>query len=263
MDDYREYARIFNTGNDELLVSTFFSFPFTFTTPFEDKTYQTKEEFLSALNFYHRVRECIQPREILRGQQKLFVDLVIVFHSCVEWLDFAYGPVQPGDMRTTRAFVLYTLNEHSRIVHVEEMYGTAANLSPPIRRLGGSDTQRAAVDALIAGFNAGRFEAVGEYYTEDAVVEYPPAQIFTGRKQIVDGFKETAKAMKVTFEILRVICDDASICLTLLESFDAVADAPSFAAKMVNQGGPTSRKILILIDLEHGLISRSKSILVN
>ena len=47
---------------------------------------------------YHRVRECIDPQEVLYGKQKVFVNLDIVFHSCVEWLDFAYGPVRPGDM---------------------------------------------------------------------------------------------------------------------------------------------------------------------
>jgi hypothetical protein len=51
MEDYREYAKVFNTGDDEKLVSTFFAFPFTFTTPFVNKTYQTKEEFLEALIF--------------------------------------------------------------------------------------------------------------------------------------------------------------------------------------------------------------------
>jgi len=81
-----------------LLLTTFFSFPFTFTTPFENKTYQTKEEFLADLTFYHRVRECIHPQEILYGKQKAFVNIEIIFHSCVEWLDFAYGPIRPGDM---------------------------------------------------------------------------------------------------------------------------------------------------------------------
>jgi len=63
MEDYFEYARIFNTGNDELLLSTFFSFPFTFTTPFVNQTYDTKEEFLEALTYvrgFDISNECLQ-----------------------------------------------------------------------------------------------------------------------------------------------------------------------------------------------------------
>ena len=44
------------------------------------------------------MRECIDPQEVLYGKGKVFVNLDIIFHSCVEWLDFAYGPVRPGDM---------------------------------------------------------------------------------------------------------------------------------------------------------------------
>lgn len=51
MDDYNEYARVFNTGNDALLLDKFFSFPFTFSTPFMNQTYKTRDEFLEALNF--------------------------------------------------------------------------------------------------------------------------------------------------------------------------------------------------------------------
>lgn len=49
MENYHEYARVFNTGNDELLLSKFFSFPFTFTTPFSNQIYETYEDFLKAL----------------------------------------------------------------------------------------------------------------------------------------------------------------------------------------------------------------------
>lgn len=56
MEDYFEYARVFNSGNDELFLSKFFSFPFTFTTPFVDRTYETQEEFLKALKYVSRVQ---------------------------------------------------------------------------------------------------------------------------------------------------------------------------------------------------------------
>lgn len=139
MDDYLHYAEIFNTGNDELLVSTFFAFPFTFTTPFVNQRFETEEEFVHQLKIvrqpsrqevpkknpcpyvptmyltcwpakqYHRVRECIDPQQVTYGKQKVFVNLDIVFHSCVEWLDFAYGPVRPGDMLIVSGHIVLAL----------------------------------------------------------------------------------------------------------------------------------------------------------
>jgi len=143
------------------------------------------------------------------------------------------------------------------------MYWPANYLTSPIQRLGGSDTQRAALDALIAGFNAGRFEAVGEYYCEDAVVEYPPGQKYEGRKQIIEAFVETGKTVTVSFEILKAICDDSGICLVLTETFSAVGDASSFLAKPLRPGESHSRKIIVLMSLQHGLISKSSSTVID
>lgn len=101
----------------------------------------------------------------------------------------------------TRAFVIYTLSEQNRIVQVKEMYWPAGYLNKPLRRLGGSDTQRAGFEALIAGFNAGRFDAVGDYYMEEAVVEFPPDRKLVGKQGFVEGMKAIQEKVKVRLDI--------------------------------------------------------------
>lgn len=231
------------------------------------------------------MRECIDPHKVIYGKRELFVDLDIVLHSCVEWLEFPYGPVRPGDTimvsnnsiftatleeislialpLQTRAFVHYTLNDQNRIIHVSEMYWPAGYLNKPIKRLGGSDTQRAALDALVAGFNAGRFEAIGDYYTEDAVVEFLPNERLVGRAEIVKNFKSIREKAKVKLEVKNVICDDNGICLTIRETFQALVDDSNFQIMPLKVGEESSRLIIIVVSLTGGLISSSRSIAVD
>lgn len=114
---------------------------------------------------------------------------------------------------------------------------------------------------MVAGFNAQRFDVMGEYYTENAVVEYPPEQRFEGRKAIVDGFTSTAKVAKVELDLLGKICDESGLCLTFNETISAVADVQSLG-NPIKAGDSFSRKIMVIITLEQGLIRKSKSILL-
>jgi len=155
--------------------------------------------------------------------------------------------------------VVYTLDDEHRIVHVKEMYWPAGYLNKPLRRLGGSDTQRAALEAFIAGFNAGCFDTVGDYYTEDAVVGFSPDQKLVGKKKIVEWMKDIGQKVNVSFGIESVICDDGGICLTAKETSKALVDAPDFF-KPLKSGESLSRLILVVITLKEGLISSSKSV---
>jgi hypothetical protein len=139
------------------------------------------------------------------------------------------------------------------------MYWPAGYLNKSILRLGGSEIQRAGFEAFIAGFNAGNFDAVGDYYTEGAVVEFHPDQKMVGRGK---GFKETDKTMKVTFETEKIICDDGGICLHAKEKFVALADVPEFLVKPMKRAESFSRPVMIVFVLSAGLISGSKSMVM-
>lgn len=132
----------------------------------------------------------------------------------------------------------------------------------PRRCLGAFDYQVVILEAFVAGFNAQRFEVVGEYYTENATLEYPPSHRFEGRKEIVDGFIETAKVAKVELGLLDKICDVSGLCLTFNETITAISDAQSFLGRPIKEGDSFSRKIMVIITLEQGLICKSKSILL-
>lgn len=49
MNNYNEYVRVLNSGDDDLLVSRFFAFPCTFVTPMGEMVFSTKEECLGVL----------------------------------------------------------------------------------------------------------------------------------------------------------------------------------------------------------------------
>lgn len=139
------------------------------------------------------------------------------------------------------------------------MYWPAGYLNKPVLRLGASDTQRAGLDALIAGFNAGRFDTVGDYYTEDCIMELPPGQKLNGRQNIVEALKAIAEKAKVSFDVKSIICDDGGICINTQETFKALVDAPDLLPKPLKSGEEFSRMILVMMTLRGGLISSSQS----
>lgn len=141
------------------------------------------------------------------------------------------------------------------------MFWPANYLNKPVSRLGASDTQRAALDAMIAGFNAGRFDVVGEFYTEDAVVEFPNDTQVLGRTQIVATYKELAKSAKVTLQLNSAICDDNGLFLELDESFLGHTDLPDFLGISLKAGETLRRQISVICRLKTGLVASSLSIL--
>lgn len=117
MNDFNELVRILNSGDDDLLVATFFTFPCTFTTPMGEMVFSTKEECVEALKSeqtvlrisvwpvyltsepkLHRVRECFQLLDYVYVPGKLFAKVDMIFPSTVESLDFHLGAVRPGDV---------------------------------------------------------------------------------------------------------------------------------------------------------------------
>ena len=104
---------------------------------------------------------------------------------------------------------------------------------------------------------------VGEYYTENEVVEYLLDQKLEGREAIVNEFINTVKVAVVELDPLEKICDESGLCLTFNETIRAVADARSFLGSSIKAGDSSfSRNIMVIMSLEQELIRKSQSIIL-
>jgi ketosteroid isomerase-like protein len=256
MLNYDDYIALFNTGDDEALVRTFFDDDVVFSGGSRD--YQGKQALLDFLAWAHDgVREVIRAQNVLQRDDMIFAEIDMDFHASKERPDFPFGHLYPGDLVTVKFFVTYKLH-NDRVVELKSMTWPPEKGVTKLPRLGGHPSQVAAFKAYTSAFSNADFDRFPTFYTEDVVFELGPRPPIEGRQGIIDFYRPMFAKVRETLITHMILCDDTGIALDATSRFTAFEDAPDFSVGPLKKGEYIDVRVFVHYKLRDGLICHIK-----
>ena len=255
--DYDQYIAVFNTGDDDALVETFFAADVVFTAGTREHHGRASlREFLAWA--HDGVREVMRPQAVCRDERRIFAEIDMDFHASKVREDFPFGALRPGDSVTVKFFVTYDLDSTGRIVRLQSMTWPPERGVSKLRRLGGHPSQMAAYRAYAAAFSAGEHERYRAFYTDDVRLELSSMPPMVGAQAIVDFYRSMFQRVRETLTIHRLLADDDALFIDSTSRFTALADAPDFVVGALAAGESIEVRVFVYYTLRDGLISNIK-----
>jgi hypothetical protein len=253
MFDFAKYADMFNKGDDNKLVETYFAEDFAYTG--DRRVLPTRAAFLEFLKFAHDgVREIMRPQLVLQNQDRIFAEIDMDFHALKARKDYPFGELKPGEMITVKFFVIYKLLD-GKIAGLKSAVWPRNYRVSKAPRLGGSAGQRAAFLAYTRAFSEGEFDIFAGYYTDDVILELGSVPPIKGKDGIIGYYRKMFQEVRENLKINRLVADDDGIAADITASFTAVKDAPGFVVIPLKKGESASLHVLVYYTLRNGLIS--------
>lgn len=254
MLDYDEYIRVFNTGDDALLLERFFDENVTFSGG--TRSFQGRAELKGFLDWAHSgVREVMRPQHVLQRDDLLFAEIDMDFHATKERPEFPFGHLRPGDLVTVKFFVTYTVRG-GKIVELKAMTWPPGRGVTQLPRLGAHPSQMAAFRAYCAAFSNAEFERFPAFYTEDVRLELGAVPPILGRQGIIDFYRPMFERVRERLTVNSLAATDATIELDAMARFTAVQDAPDFVVGALKAGEYIEGRVLVSYRLRGGLIAK-------
>jgi hypothetical protein len=252
--DYQAYEALFNTGDDEALVSRFFAPDARMVSA--NGTREGAGELLAFLRWAHDgVREVMRPQTVASRDGLLFAEVDMDFHATKHRPDFPFGELHPGDLVTVKFFVTYSLDESGRIAELKSMTWPPERGVTKLPRLGSHPSQLAAFRAYSAAFSAGDFGRFPKFYTEDVALHLTSSVgDIHGRQGIVDFYRPMFERVRETVTVEHLQASDERIVLDAISRFTAVRDAPDFVVGPLRQGEWYDVPVRVDYALRDGLI---------
>ncbi len=259
--DYREYIAAFNRSDFDT-----FGRYYALNVEFQGRA----GRFLgrdAVVGFYRqvhsRLRERIEIRQIVRGEQELVADLVTELHALEDWPDFPAGPIYKGETRTSRNFVWYEMagREFSRVRAAHYRRGSLPEPTepPPTRSPNGRALSRAQFASYIDAFNRNDYAGFANYYTPDVTLVIAGKHELRGRESILEFYRSVKATTRRTITVNRLITTPDAIAAELQSEFLALQDLPDFTAGPMRKGERIFINTVALYDLEDGKFSRIRS----
>jgi limonene-1,2-epoxide hydrolase len=253
MLDYDAYIATFCTGDDDLLVRTFFADDVTFTGG--SRQHHGKDALLGFLRWAHDgVREVPRVQAWMQQGDLIFAEVDMDFHATKPRRDFPFGDLEPGDQVTVKFFVTYRVRE-GRVVELKSMTWPPEKGVTRLPKLGGHPSQIAAFTAYCAAFSNADHARYASFYTDDVVLELGGAPPIRGRQGIVDFYAGMFPKVREALNIHSVLADDRSIALDATARFTAMVDAADFSVAPLAQGESVAVRVFVHYELRGGLIA--------
>jgi hypothetical protein len=253
---YAEYVRNFNEGNDTGLVDRYFAEDCVMASA--TRVQRGRKELKDFLAWAHDgVREILRPQVVFEDKDHIFAEIDMDFIASKVRDDFPFGALRPGDIRTVKFFVVYTLRD-GWITELKSMTWPPELRVTKAPKLGGSAGQRAAFLAYTRAFSGAEYERFSAFYTDDVVLELNSMPPIRGRQGIVDFYSKMFPSVRENLEIHQIVADDNGIAGDFTSVFTAVRDAPDFVVGPLKQGESISVRVFVYYTLKDGLISRIK-----
>ena len=233
--DYREYERLFNSGNDDALLDAFFHEDCEFVaTTRALKGRKALKEFLAWA--HDGVREVMRPQLVIQEKDHIFVEVDMDFHATKERPDFPFGHMRPGDLITVKFFVTYYLRD-GKVARLNSATWPPEYQVTKLKRLGAHPSQLAAFHSYIAAFSNGDCERFTSFYTDDVVLQLASVGDDQGQARhrgssTRSSSSRCARARSSTRRsrtTTRSRCDSTTC-------FTAIADAPDFPVMPLKKG---------------------------
>ncbi len=254
MLNYDEYIRIFNSGDDALLLARFFDENVTFSGG--ARIYQGKRALKEFLDWAHDgVREVMRPQNVLQREDLLFAEIDMDFHASKERAEFPFGHLHPGDLVTVKFFVTYALRD-GKILELKSMTWPPGRGVTQLPRLGAHPSQVAAFRAYCAAFSNADFDRFPLFYTEDVRLELGSVPPISGREGIIGFYRPMFQRVRESLTLNSVVATDEAIELDAMTRFSAVQDAPDFVVGALKAGEYIEGRVLVSYRLRNGLIEK-------
>lgn len=256
--DYAEYERVFNTGDDDLLVARFFCDDVHFSGGSRDHV--GKDGLLAFLRWAHDgVREVMRPqswvRAVTHGGDHLFAEVDMDFHASKERPDFPFGHLHPGDTVTVKFLVHYTLRD-GKVAELKSMTWPPGKGVSKLPLLGPHPSQIAAYGAYTAAFSNGDPERYTRFYTDDVELLLGSVPPMRGPQAIADFYTAMFQRVRESLTVHSITASETEIVSDTTSRFTAVADAPDFVVGALNKGDYIEIRVIVTYSLRDGLIER-------
>ena len=251
--DYERYIEVFNTGDDERLVETFYHDDLVFTGG--SNVYRGKQGLRTFLAWAHDgVREVMRVQHYARAGNVLHADVDMDFHATRERPDFPFGHLFPGDSVTVKFHVTYTLRDE-KVAVLNSMTWKPGYGVTKAPRLGGHPSQKAAYLAYTAAFSNADHERYSAFYTDDVTLKLNALPPIDGRQSIVDFYRPMFERVREHLTIHKLLADDDAIFVDTTSRFTALDDAPDFVVTPLAKGEAVEVRVFVYYTLRDGLIS--------
>jgi ketosteroid isomerase-like protein len=212
---------------------------------------------------HRRLREHIEVRQIIQGEQELVADLVTELRALEDWPDFPTGPLFKGDVLRSENFVWYELSgrEFSRVRAAHYRRGAFPEGAPAAKTNSSQarSLSRAEFASYIDAFNRNEYERFATYYAPDIRLVIAGKHDLSGREAIVEFYRSVKATTRRTITVNRLITTPHAVAAELQSEFLALADLPDFTAGPMRKGERMFINTVVIYDLEDGKFSRIRS----
>jgi len=252
--NYQNYVDLFNSGNDEALVKTYFTEDTVFSGG--SRAFHGAGELLKFLHWAHDgIREILRPQVVAQNDNHILAEIDIDFHALVDKPDFQFKPLKKGEMTTVKFFVVYYLKD-GKVCHLKaSTWPVEVGVSKPRPRLGGSLEQRHAFTEYTKAFSNAEFDHFTQYYNDDVTCELGGLTL-TGKDGIANFYREMFKTVRENLTIHQFVADENGIAADMTTQFTAVEDAPNFVLGPLKKGQCIRGRVFVHYALRDGKISR-------
>jgi len=252
--NYQNYVELFNSGNDDALVKTYFTEDTIFSSG--SRAFYGADELLKFLNWAHDgIREILRPQVVAQDDDHILAEIDIDFHALVDKPDFPFKPLKKGEMTTVKFFVVYYLRG-GKVCHLKaSTWPVEAGVSKSTPKLGGTLEQRQAFAEYIKAFSSADFDRFTQYYNDDVVCELGSVTL-RGKDGIANFYREMFKTVRENLTIHRFVADQNGIAADMTTQFTAIEDAPNFIVGALKKGECIRGRVFVHYSLCDGKISR-------
>ena len=253
--NYQKYVDLFNSGNDEALVKTYFTEDTVFTGG--TRSFHGANELLKFLHWAHDgIREILRPQVVVQNENNILAEIDIDFHAQVDKPDFQFKPLKKGEMTTVKFFVVYYLRD-GKVCHLKSStWPAGAGVSTPEPTLGGSLEQREAFREYTRAFSNGEFDRFTKYYNDDVVCELGSGMTLRGKDGIANFYREMFKTVRENLTVHDFVADENGVAADITTQFTAIEDAPNFVVGALKKGDYIRGRVFVHYALRDGKISR-------
>jgi ketosteroid isomerase-like protein len=259
--DYRDYIAAFNRSDFESC-SPYYAV---------DVEFQGRAGHFvgrdAVVGFYRqvhtRLRERIEIRQIIQGEQELVADLVTELRALEDWPDFPTGPLRKGDVLRSENFVWYELSgrEFSRVRAAHYRRGTFPEAVAPAKTTSadGQPLSPAEFASYIDAFNTNDYARFAAYYAPDVRLVIAGKHELPGREAILEFYRTVKATTRRTITVNRLITTPQAIAAELQSEFLALEDLPDFTAGPMRKGERIFINTVVIYDLQDGKFSQIRS----
>jgi len=253
--NYQNYVELFNSGNDEALVKTYFTEDTVFSGG--SRAFYGAGELLKFLHWAHDgIREILRPQVVVQNEDHILAEIDIDFHALVDKPDFQFKPLKKGEMTTVKFFVIYYLRD-GKVCHLKAAtWPVEQGVSKPTPKLGGSVEQRQAFREYTQAFSNADFDRFTQYYDDDVICELGSGITLRGKDGIAHFYREMFKTVRENLTVHQVVADDSGIAADITTQFTAIEEAPNFVVGPLKKGEYIRGRVFVHYALRDGKISR-------